>query len=185
MQGAVKGFESFVSWLESGPDALQSDRHWMPQFLLLRPDILGYDYIGKMENRDEIDQRLSSAVGEEHGGPFGKERVLNKSLLSYHPDLVTEKAKESIRILYADDFKTFGYDDTVLPARGLPLEKSAVEKTLLRVFIKRAQSAQRKLVTLEAEREALETNPLVALKQLGKACLCPLRYSWSRLRHRV
>lgn len=185
VKDASKSFEDFVLWLHHGAEHLRADRHWMPQFFLLRPDLLRYDFVGKLEQREELVQRLSALVGGGCPGPLQGKRIFNKTRLSYHPDFFTEQARDMISRLYADDFRAFGYDNVALPLAKAPLDTASVEKTMLTMFMKRAQSAHKKLALLEKEKDELETRPLAALRQLGKACTYPFRYSWSRLRHRI
>jgi glycosyltransferase involved in cell wall biosynthesis len=83
--------------------------HWTPQVNLLRPDLINYSKLVKIENAKELSQALAERLGGHIPDPFASRRT-NESLIPYLPVFVTQRSAELIRSLYAEDFETFGYD---------------------------------------------------------------------------
>ena len=182
IEGVRKGFEAFVAWLHTDPNMLQADRHWMPQFFLLRPDLLHYDFIGKIEEADLLEHALAAVLKEPHAGILHGKRPQNRMSLPYHQEFVTVQAQKMIREMYADDFDHLGYEAS-LPHASLPVDEKRVEKTLMRFFMERAEFTQQRLAFLEAEKLELETNPGKAFVRLFRSLSFPLKYAWTRSRH--
>jgi glycosyltransferase involved in cell wall biosynthesis len=102
-------FEGFLEHLafKEAPDYL--DVHWTPQADLLRPDLIPYTKLAQIENLHELNAALSEHLGPHFANPFLSRRT-NESLLSFSRELITERAAELIRMLYARDFEMFGYE---------------------------------------------------------------------------
>jgi hypothetical protein len=101
-------FEGFLEHLAANEAPSYWDVHWTPQVILLRPDLINYSKLVKIENAKELSTALSEWLGPQFIDPFAN-RCANESLIPYLPELVTERSSELIRSLYAEDFKTFGY----------------------------------------------------------------------------
>lgn len=102
-------FEGFLEHLVINEAPTYCDAHWTPQVDLLRPDLINYSILAKIENTEELSQALTERIGGHLPGPFASRRT-NESLIPYLPELVTQRSAEMICLLYAEDFETFGYD---------------------------------------------------------------------------
>jgi glycosyltransferase involved in cell wall biosynthesis len=111
----ASAFEAFLEHLAANEAGAFRDVHWTPQQELLRPDLIDYAMIARMEEpsalRAMIAEHLDVAGADPLGGAFR-----NRSIVPYSASLVTERAAALIRELHASDFETFGYAD--LPPRG-------------------------------------------------------------------
>lgn len=103
-------FEDFLVHLAINEAPSYWDVHWTPQVILLRPDLINYSQLVKIENAKELSQALTARLGEHIPNPFANRRT-NESLIPYLPEFVTERSTELIRSLYAEDFDTFGYSN--------------------------------------------------------------------------
>ncbi|CAN7660029.1 glycosyltransferase [Rhizobium sp. LjRoot258] len=103
------GFEGFLEHLASSEAPSYLDHHWAPQATLLRPDLIDYTKLTKIEETGELRKALMEWLGEKAPDPFSVRRA-NESLIPYSPALVTERSVEIIRALYAEDFDAFGYE---------------------------------------------------------------------------
>lgn len=101
-------FEGFLEHLAANEIPFYWDDHWTPQVTLLRPDLINYSKLAKIEDTSELGQALAERLGPKFVDPFAI-RHTNESLIPYLPELVTDRSSELIRSLYAIDFETFGY----------------------------------------------------------------------------
>src|SRR5215207_7755230 len=101
-------FEAFLEHLATHEAPNYRDLHWTPQLNLLRPDLIAYTNISQIENTTELRVELSQHLGAGIPDPFSY-RQANESLIPYLPEFITERASEIMQLLYAADFKTFGY----------------------------------------------------------------------------
>jgi len=104
-----QAFEEFVEHLYRREAPNFWDVHWMPQSDLLRPDLISYNFLSRIENVKKLSAALKKHLGANIPNPFNRRRV-NESLLPYLPDFVSRRATQLIQIIYAKDFDTFGYD---------------------------------------------------------------------------
>lgn len=102
-------FEGFLEHLANNEAPHYWDLHWTPQVNLLRPDLIEYSKIFKIEQSQELGQALTEWVGNYIPSPFAGRRA-NESLIPYLPEFVTPRSAELIRLLYAQDFQVFDYD---------------------------------------------------------------------------
>ena len=106
---ALVSFEEFVDLLVQR-DPLTLDMHFMPQSLILRPDLVRYKHLfhletGMTECLRWLDDYLNhSGVGAE---PFVAPHATNASSLA--KSVYSTKILEIVAQYYADDFKYFGY----------------------------------------------------------------------------
>ncbi|MBX7164674.1 MAG: sulfotransferase family 2 domain-containing protein, partial [Saprospiraceae bacterium] len=105
-------FESFLEYLmeQEAPDYL--DYHWTPQFDLLRPDLISYSNLSKIENTKQLEEALLLHIGFETQSPFGYRRS-NESLIPYSTEVFTQHAVELILHLYKKDFEHFDYSTDI------------------------------------------------------------------------
>ena len=113
----ARAFEGFLEHLASRESPNYWDIHWTPQAVLLRPDLIAYTRLAQIENVEELRVALAEHLGPEIPDPFSS-RSSNESLIPYLPEFITDRAAELIRLLYAQDFELFGYDDQQPEAKG-------------------------------------------------------------------
>ena len=101
-------FEGFLEHLVTNESPSYWDVHWTPQATLLRPDLINYSKLVKIEDTKEFSQTLSERLGGHIPDPFANRRT-NESLIPYLPEFVTERSSELISSLYVEDFETFEY----------------------------------------------------------------------------
>ncbi|MDP5238451.1 glycoside hydrolase family 99-like domain-containing protein [Uliginosibacterium sp. 31-16] len=102
-------FECFLEHLAENEAPSFWDHHWTPQAKLLRPDLINYSCVAKIEERETLTQALVEWLGFYIPSPFQGRRA-NESLIPYVSDFITVRSAELIRTLYAHDFDVFGYD---------------------------------------------------------------------------
>ncbi|MBA1248916.1 rhamnan synthesis F family protein [Pseudomonas luteola] len=102
-------FEEFLEHLINNEAPSYWDYHWTPQADLLRPDLINYSKLVRIEDREELNKALIKRLGEYAPSPFSGRRT-NESLIPYLPEIITDRASELICKLYAKDFDIFGYD---------------------------------------------------------------------------
>lgn len=102
-------FEGFLEHLASQEAPTFWDQHWTPQVMLLRPDLINYTVLARIEESSRLSKALSEHLGEYLPDPFAERRA-NESLIPYLPEFVTERSASLIRSLYAEDFSVLGYD---------------------------------------------------------------------------
>lgn len=178
-------FEAFVGALHDSPGMIRANRHWIPQFLLLRPDLLRYDRIAPLENPEELKAALRGVLGESYKDPLARGEEKNTSKISYHPDFITDKAASRLQRLYADDFRWFGYDPLQLPPGKSELDSSAVEEILASLLRQRISYSYSRLARLEQERRALHGNPIKAFRLFLRSLAGLLRLPAERARYAV
>lgn len=104
----AEAFEKFLEHLRTFESPHYWDVHWTPQFKLLRPDLVPYTRIGKLENLGAIHEALTTHLGPGVPLPSSSRRT-NESLIPFSRKLLSERAVEIIQELYAQDFTQFGY----------------------------------------------------------------------------
>ncbi|UVK44418.1 glycoside hydrolase family 99-like domain-containing protein [Mesorhizobium sp. AR07] len=102
-------FEAFLEHLAANEAPSYWDHHWMPQADLLRPDLINYSLIAKIEQASELSKALVSWIGQYAPDPFGVRRA-NESLIPYLPAFLTPRSAELVASLYSADFDIFGYE---------------------------------------------------------------------------
>ena len=104
----ASAFEGFLEHLLANEASSYWDIHWTPQVDLLRPDLINYTKLVKIEDAKALSHSLAMHLGENTPDPFAV-RHTNESLIPYLPELITERSSELILSLYAADFEMFGY----------------------------------------------------------------------------
>jgi glycosyltransferase involved in cell wall biosynthesis len=146
-------FECFLEHLAENESPIYWDYHWTPQKDLLRPDLIPYSKLAKIEEYETLNQELKTWLGADIPGPFEGRRT-NESLIPYLPELVTERSVELIRKLYAQDFETFGYDTC------LPVSKTVFNEDHYGIVIKAV-----KLIRARHQRFAERSRHITGLRQ--------------------
>lgn len=107
----ASAFESFLEHLVCNESPTFWDLHWSPQVDLLRPDLIDYSGVFKIEAANELGEALADWTEGAITSPFAGRRR-NESLIPYLPRFITARSAELIAHLYAKDFEAFGYDKT-------------------------------------------------------------------------
>lgn len=102
-------FERFLEHLATQEASALRDAHWMPQAELLRPDLVNYSMLARIEDTVALGRALAERLGSGTENPFAARRS-NESLIPYLPELISPRSSALIRSLYARDFELFGYD---------------------------------------------------------------------------
>ncbi|MBJ3776060.1 sulfotransferase family 2 domain-containing protein [Acuticoccus mangrovi] len=115
----VRGYEMFleyVHYMRENYAPHELDAHWLPQTEHIQPEIYRPDVIGRVEDMPKFVADVCEAL--EVSEKIDTRRFKrNKMKVRKVPDFYqSPKAVELVRTIYAKDFETFGYDDTV-PAR--------------------------------------------------------------------
>lgn len=175
IENILDNFEDMLVYLKKDPRSLMCERHWMVQHEMLRPDLLPYDLIATLESPAPLSLAL-----ERHLGFAASPLTVghhNKSMLSYRPEFISEKAKSLIQDIYAADFASFGYD-TALPQTEKPFDPKEVENTLLEILKDRVSRATRaKTRMFHTIRELKKDNTLLAA---GKKVFGSIRQAFFR-----
>jgi glycosyltransferase involved in cell wall biosynthesis len=114
--GIAKAFEGFLEHLAENEAPSYWDHHWMPQADLLRPDLIRYSCLIKIEESEILTERLQEWLGTYIPSPFQGRRS-NESLIPYAPELITRRSAELIGSLYSRDFDVFGYEKQIPSAK--------------------------------------------------------------------
>lgn len=115
-QDIAAAFEAFVEHLAAKEAPHYWDHHWTPQSSILRPDLIDYSMISKIEEPQEISEALVRWLGAGAPDPFSTRRA-NESIIPYLSQMLTPRSVNLIRELYERDFEVFGYDEKVPNSR--------------------------------------------------------------------
>jgi hypothetical protein len=98
---------SFGEFVESivEQESNDMDRHWAPMVDLLRPDLVNYDYIGKVES---FEQNINFLCGKK-GWKTPKQVHINQSKVKTPSDFSDAYIKKLIYQRYECDFQYFEY----------------------------------------------------------------------------
>lgn len=101
-------FDCFLDYVAAclKEDPLRTDSHFRPQYFNIRPDVLDYGHIGRVEALDAELSRIGAALGLPPL-PEGKMAQHNASRGGFVPNGWQRAAIERI---YAVDYQSFGYD---------------------------------------------------------------------------
>lgn len=102
-------FDEFLTHLENDSDNSKNwDPHWRPQSHLLRPDLIDYSLIGKLETFDadysKLDEILGKKLGDYQTQAPHKTEAASKETAFYGA-----RGREIVSKVYKDDFSFFGY----------------------------------------------------------------------------
>jgi hypothetical protein len=110
-------FQLFLEHLAGNEAPSYWDHHWRPQTDVLRPDLIDYTQIFKIENPQKINTELTTWLGPYVPVPL-QGQGSNISLIPYRSQFLTTRSEELIRELYAKDFDVFCYDRLPPAASG-------------------------------------------------------------------
>jgi hypothetical protein len=108
----ASAFEAFLEYLASNSASSPEKDFWAPQATLLRPDLINYSLLVKIENSSELHKALSEHFGEQATDPFA-EPSQSENVIPFLPAFITERSASLIKELYAEDFDVFEYDRQV------------------------------------------------------------------------
>jgi len=139
-QDIAPAFESFLEHLAANESPSFWDHHWTPQASLLKPEIIQYSQIARIEDTAALSNALKAWLGGYLPNPFDSHRA-NESLIPFQPDFITPRSAELLRAMYAEDFDVFGYDRE-LPAAKERFSEDEANVALKAVHLLRARHAQ-------------------------------------------
>jgi glycosyltransferase involved in cell wall biosynthesis/uncharacterized coiled-coil protein SlyX len=139
-QDIAPAFESFLEHLACNEAPTFWDHHWTPQVSLLRPDVIKYSQIAKIETPDLLRESLRRWFSGHVPDPFAARRA-NQSLIPFQPEFLSKRSVELLRVMYADDFDVLGYD-TQLPKAKKAFSDDEIAVALKAVHLLRARHAQ-------------------------------------------
>lgn len=124
---AAVSFEEFLERV-SGQYIKEMNIHWMPVSLILSPDKISYDFIGRFERFEEDLKLAMQHIAKENGLAL-PESILYKSRHSkFQSDAgeklgsyMTKRAQQLVQKIYAEDFEQFGYDHDLSNAYAVPV----------------------------------------------------------------
>lgn len=117
MNDIASSLEAFLEHLATNEAPSFWDFHWAPQVRLLRPDLIAYSCVAKIEHAETLTKRLSVHLGPAVPNPF-EGQAANEGLIPYCREFITGRSAELIRSLYAEDFSEFHYDDEPPQGKG-------------------------------------------------------------------
>ncbi|WP_052391733.1 glycoside hydrolase family 99-like domain-containing protein [Paraburkholderia bannensis] len=139
-QDIAPAFEAFLEHLAANEAPSFWDHHWVPQVSILRPDVIDYSQIAKIEDSAQFSKTLQGWLGDHTPDPFAVHRA-NESLIPFQPEFLTARSAELLRVMYANDFEAFGYDTRVPDAKESFSEAEATV-ALKAVHLLRARHTQ-------------------------------------------
>ena len=107
--GDSVSFAEFLAYLQlTMADRNKWDPHWRPMTSILRPDLVPYDVIGRIETFDadfaEINRRLGGIIPDAPSATPHRTDAAKRVGENF-----TDTLREAVRAIYASDFDTFGY----------------------------------------------------------------------------
>jgi len=105
------GFVKFLRFIELVRDQagiIHVNRHWQPQFGLIRPDVLAPDLIGRVENLPPFFTELAARLDKPLPAHFATLRS-NRQNRSDVAGLITAEAEALITAIFAQDYEWLGY----------------------------------------------------------------------------
>jgi len=111
----VLSFENFLLYLKNNELPDSWDMHWKEQWRILRPDLVPYGLVSKIENTDALKERLQQHLGDRYVDPFAG-KLRNESVIPYSRAYLSDTAVGLICEMYAGDFGRFGY--SLVPPAG-------------------------------------------------------------------
>jgi hypothetical protein len=102
-------FAEFLAYLQATLDRRDAwDPHWRPMTSILRPDLVPYDEIGKIETFEEDFQRINLRLGGIL--PVAASATPHRTDAARKVDeIYTGPLRETVRAIYGADFEAFGY----------------------------------------------------------------------------
>ena len=102
-------FAEFIAWLEAQRDQIgQWNPHWRPMARLLRPDLIQYDLIGRLETFEADFATLSARIGQSPAAEAVAVPHLTRAA-DRLAEFYTTGLREKVAALYAEDFAAFSY----------------------------------------------------------------------------
>jgi hypothetical protein len=102
-------FRDFVTYIEEQADP-DRDFHWRSQTAIVMPDIIKYNFIGRMESFaqdfEQVLRRLNASAELIAAIP----EAVNPTTKMYHAAAFDRELASRVYDMYRDDFMCFGYD---------------------------------------------------------------------------
>lgn len=103
-----RNFDAFLDYVEAGmvEDVARTDIHFRPQVHNLRPDLVDYGFVGRVENLAADLARLEERLGIPSERRLAEVPRTNEARSAFAP---TPAQAARLRDLYAADYEAFGY----------------------------------------------------------------------------
>ena len=101
-------FAQFISVVEATAP-LERDLHWREQTLVLQPDIIRYDFIGRFEQFDRDIRQVFHRIGPDAETWWHREDRHGTGASQRMDAFYTPDVRARVHAIYAADFETFGY----------------------------------------------------------------------------
>jgi glycosyltransferase involved in cell wall biosynthesis len=158
-------FERFLEFLKSSEQPPRRDYHWASQSDLLRPDLIKYSALEKIEEPDKLSEALAKWLNLRDYTPL-QERWSNASLLPYTESFITTRSAELILDLYEQDFDAFGYGREPPTARD---DISPLETAMALSSIRMIRARNQRIGHLNCQTEKLSRHFLSQQAEIAKA----------------
>jgi len=143
-------FAHFANVLGANADPFMADHHFQPQAHLVRPDLVNYSGLVRVDQPGQIDD-LARTLSERSGRSITAER-LNEGLGVKVERVCDVRTADRLMATYAADYGTFGFDRRTWPATVEPLLLDDMQTRLLAQYrnafersISVAREAQRRV----------------------------------------
>ena len=104
-------FYDFLIWLESSTHSYVKNEHWLPQYQLVSPDKIDYDFIGRFEDIEEDAKILLNKLDCDITFPSQKDvRFPGTGASQLVENYFTEEISLLVERLYQKDFEFFSYN---------------------------------------------------------------------------
>lgn len=109
-------FSVFLDWIEHSRSATAKNEHWRPQYEIISPDVVEFDFIGRFENLSSDADKLLKIIGCDIKFPSQEDIIFPSSGARERLELsYDDEAMAAVERLYALDFSSFGYRVGALP----------------------------------------------------------------------
>lgn len=109
-------FFLFLDWMENSRSATVQNEHWRPQYELISPAAVHFDFIGRFENLTADVTRLLALIGCDIPFPSREDIKFPASGARERLELnYDDETMAAVERLYARDFASFGYSVGALP----------------------------------------------------------------------
>ena len=110
-------FAEFISWLVDIENVLALDPHFRPIYMLSKPCVINYDFLGRFETlHEDIDYILHKTfkLNDTNHLPFHKmvKETDTSVIAQYYRDIPSSHV-EKLREMYKIDFHLFGYSTKI------------------------------------------------------------------------
>ena len=126
---ASQTFHQFARDVAKNPDKFRLDGHFNTQKFTIRPEIVNYTHLFRVDIADEINGFVSQ-LSERVGKQLTLQR-LNESIGLRGAQFITAEIGKIIEDVFADDFETFGFERKTFPDELPEVVLTPIETNLI------------------------------------------------------